>query len=66
MTQIQKIEQEIASLPRVELAKLRSWFDKFDAKEWDHQIEEDINLGKLDDVAGEAMESFKKGSFKEL
>ncbi len=66
MTQIQKIEQEIASLPRLELAELRSWFDKFDAKKWDQQLEEDVSLGRLDDIASTAIVDFKKGHFKEL
>jgi len=51
MTQVQRIEEEVASLPTAELAKFRSWFENFDAKAWDKQIEEDLTSGKLDDMA---------------
>lgn len=66
MTQVQRIEEEVASLPKVELAKFRSWFENFDAKAWDKQIEEDITSGKLDDMANKAIADFKAGNYKEI
>lgn len=66
MSQVQRIEEEVASLPKVELAKFRSWFENFDAKAWDKQIEEDIISGKLDDMANEAIADFKAGNYKEI
>jgi len=66
MTQVQRIEEEVASLPKVELAKFRSWFENFDAKAWDKQIEEDITSGKLDDIASKAIADFKAGNYKEI
>ncbi len=66
MTQVQRIEEEVASLPKVELAKFRSWFENFDAKAWDKQIEKDIASGKLDDVANKAIADFKAGNYKEI
>ena len=65
MTQVQRIE-EVASLPKVELAKFRSWFENFDAKAWDKQIEKDIVSGKLDDMANKAIADFKVGNYKEI
>jgi hypothetical protein len=66
MTQVQRIEEEVASLPKVELAKFRSWFENFDAKAWDKQIEKDIDSGKLDDMANNAIADFKAGNYKEI
>jgi hypothetical protein len=66
MTQVQRIEEEVASLPKVELAKFRSWFENFDAKAWDKQIEKDIDSGKLDDMANKAIADFKAGNYKEI
>jgi len=66
MTQVQRIEEEVASLPTVELAKFRSWFENFDAKAWDKQIEEDLTSGKLDDMANKAIIDFKAGHYKEI
>ena len=66
MTQVQRIEEEVASLPKVELAKFRSWFENFDAQAWDKQIEEDITSGKIDDIADKAIAEFKAGKYKEI
>lgn len=66
MTQVQKIEEEVASLPKLELAKFRSWFEKFDAQEWDKQIERDMTSGKLDDIANKAIADFKLGNYKDI
>jgi len=55
MTKIEKLEQEIANLSRTELAAFRQWFREYDAQEWDRQIEEDIESGKLDKIAEEAV-----------
>ena len=66
MSQVQRIEEEVASLPKIELAKFRSWFENFDAKVWDKQIEEDIASGKLDDMANKAIADFKAGNYKEI
>jgi len=66
MTQLQKIENEVASLTVNDLAKFRSWFEEYDAEAWDKQIEEDVFSGKLDDLANAAIAEFKSGNFKEL
>jgi len=66
MTQVQRIVEEVASLPKVELAKFRLWFENFEAKEWDKQIEKDISSGMLDDMANKAIADFKVGNYKEI
>ena len=61
-----EIEKAVSHLPRKDLAKFRSWFEKFDAVRWDKQMEEDVKAGKLDIIANKALEDFKKGKCKEL
>ena len=58
MHTIQKIKQEISILPTAELSRFREWFDEFDAKAWDKQIEEDSKLGKLDRRAKQATKKY--------
>lgn len=66
MTSIKEIESAIEKLTKDELAALREWFEKFDAKLWDQQFEEDASSGKLDRLANQAMADFKSGKCKEI
>lgn len=66
MASVREIEREIAALPPDGLAELRAWFEEFDAAAWDEQLEEDARSGKLDALAGEALEDYRKGRCKEL
>lgn len=66
MTKIQKIEKEVKSLSRKELAKFRGWFLEFDADAWDAQFEKDARTGKFDRVADEALEQHGRGESKPL
>ena len=61
MTTIEKLEREIEKLDRSELVTLRDWFRKYDAEEWDRQIEEDVRAGRLDKLADEALADYKAG-----
>lgn len=55
MSSLQHIESQIIALPEPDLRKFRSWFDEFDAQRWDHSLSADINNGKLDSQAAEAL-----------
>ncbi len=65
MTMI-KIEEEIKNLPVQELSKFREWFNQYDAKKWDEQIESNFTSGKLDDLASQAIKDFQENNFKTL
>jgi hypothetical protein len=52
---VETLENEIKDLSRDELTSFRNWFVKFDAAEWDRQIENDIKAGKLDQLAAKAL-----------
>ncbi len=63
---VEILEKEIQDLSRDELASFRNWFVKFDAAEWDRQIENDIDAGKLDKLAAKALAAHKRGESREL
>jgi hypothetical protein len=66
MTKIKEIEQAIAKLAPEKLAEFRAWFDEFDAQRFDAAIAQDIEAGKLDRLAEEALAEYKKGQSHEL
>ncbi len=66
MTSIKEIEKAIVELPREQLAEFRAWFEEFDAQLFDTAIAKDIEAGKLDRLAEEALGEYKKGRTREL
>ena len=67
MMLVQKIKKDVAELPEMQLKEFGSWFEEFDASEWDKQFENDVaSSGKLDNIANRAVSDFKKGKFKKL
>lgn len=60
-TKVELIENEIRSLDRGELANLRDWFARYDARQWERQIHADLAGGKLDELAAEALAEHKRG-----
>ena len=66
MTRLEKLEREIQRLGPEELATLRDWFRKYDAENWDRQIEDDVSRGKLDKLAEDSLAAHKAGRTKEL
>ena len=66
MISIEEIEKEIINLSHQDFSVFRKWFYKYDSDEWDKEIEEDANSGKLDKLAMEALEEHKSGRTKEI
>jgi hypothetical protein len=57
MTTMQAIEAAVEQLAPEQLApeqraEFRAWFEAFDAREWDLQMEQDLQSGRLDWLAG--------------
>jgi len=48
------------------MSAFRAWFRKYDSDEWDRQIEEDVQSGKLDSLAEEAVAAYRTGRAKEI
>ncbi len=66
MPSLQRIEKQVAALPEPDLRQFRSWFDAFDAQRWDHELSDDINSGKLDALAAEALAHYDADRCKPL
>jgi hypothetical protein len=66
MSTISEIESAVQKLSRSDLAAFREWFLGFDAEAWDRQFEEDVNAGRLDALADEAVRDFREGRCTEL
>ena len=66
MTKVEKLEREIRNLSAKELASFRAWFAEFDAVAWDHQIEADVEAGRLDQLADAALADHAAGRSRKL
>jgi len=66
MMGIEEIKMAIAQLPMPELVDFGVWYKEFEAQVWDKQIEEDIEAGKLDRLAKEALADFEANRCTEL
>lgn len=66
MTTVEEIEKAVARLDPEQLAKFRAWFEDFQARLFDEQIERDAQSGKLDKLAGEAVRAYREGRAREL
>ncbi len=61
MSTIQELEDAVRQLSPEERAAFRAWFAKFDAEEWDRQLEADIAAGRLDWLVAEARRDRQAG-----
>jgi hypothetical protein len=66
MSTITEIEQAVQKLAPQELAEFREWFARFDADQWDLQIERDATAGRLDALADEALDDVRQGRCRDL
>jgi uncharacterized membrane protein len=61
MTSVQAIEAAVEQLAPEQRAEFRAWFEAFDAREWDRQMEQDLEAGRLDWFAEEALDDLTAG-----
>jgi hypothetical protein len=66
MTTIEDIEKAVEELAPRELARFRTWFEAFEARQFDSVIERDSRAGKLDAHAEEALAAHRAGHSREL
>ncbi len=66
MTTVEDIKKAIEQLAPRELARFRAWFEAFDAKRFDAEIEQDALAGKLDAYANEALATHRAGHSRKL
>ncbi len=63
---IDEIKAAIESLPEDDYVELRQWFSEKDWQNWDKQIEEDSESGKLDFLLQEVFDEKEQGKLKDL
>jgi hypothetical protein len=61
MITVQAIEAAVEQLAPEQRAEFRAWFEAFDAHEWDMQMEQDLQSGRLDWLAEEALGDLAAG-----
>ena len=66
MATIQEIKSAIGSLPHQEYMQLLEWIHDKDWSGWDNQFEMDVNSGKLDFLAKEALEQKKNNKLQKF
>ena len=66
MTSAEDIEKAVELLAPRELARFRTWFEAFDARQFDAAIERDVRDGRLDAHAEEALAAHRAGRSREL
>jgi hypothetical protein len=60
MSTVKEIESAVSKLKPGELRSFRSWFQEFDAEDWDRQFADDVRAGRLDALANEALDGSLK------
>ena len=66
MTKLQLIQTEIETLTDNEFTYLKNWINELDAQQWENQIEEDSNSGRLDFLIEESLLEKSNGQLREL
>jgi hypothetical protein len=63
---IEEIKIAVTHLSPKELLNFRDWFDEYEAKIWDRKFEEDVNAGRLNQIAEKAIRAYEAGEVTEL
>ena len=65
MSTVQEIQSAVSHLSVEELTRFRAWFEEFDARLWEVQLEKDTRNGKLDELARQAIADLHAGKCTE-
>ncbi len=66
MSAVETITAAIAQLPPEQVAQVKAWLDERAEADWDAQIAEDEQAGRLADFAGRALEEHRSGRTRPL
>lgn len=58
---VKEIETAITQLSPTELADLMAWLAEYHAQEWDKQIEENLEAGRLDALLAQVNDEYDAG-----
>ena len=61
MSTVQEIENAVEKLSEEEFKNFRVWVDQYEADAWDQKIANNIESGKLDFLANEALSELQNG-----
>lgn len=62
MANVKELENAITNLSPEDYKELRDWFEEYEAEQWDKQFEKEVQSGKLDTLAKEAVQANKNGN----
>ncbi|MGB0133573.1 hypothetical protein [Dokdonella sp.] len=62
MTAVEQVQFQLSKLSRQELARFRTWYFNFDSEEWDRQVEQDADTGRLDAFGQRALQDHASGA----
>lgn len=66
MQTLADIEGAISLLSNEDIRSFRKWFIDFDNKEWDNEIFNDQQSGKLDDLISSALSDYRSGNVRKI
>jgi hypothetical protein len=66
MSTLKDIETAVEHLSEQDLTRFRSWFAEFDGDAWDRKLDADIEAGRLDRLADEAIREHREGRTTDL
>ena len=66
MSNVVELQRAILGLSEAEYTELRRWLVDEDWERWEREFEEDVQAGKLDALAAEALEAKTRGELKAL
>lgn len=63
---VNEIEHAISELPHSEIVELSVWFEEFESRLWDEQIEDDARSGRFEKLIDQAKADYDAGRCKSL
>ena len=66
MSTVAEIENALQMLPVDDARKVADWLQHYLDEKWDKQIDDDIAAGRLDQLAGQALDDYRAGRVKPL
>ena len=66
MSDVKDIEDAVAALAATDFARFREWFDALAAERFDDAIANDVSLGRLEQLAEQALSDAREGRVRDL
>lgn len=66
MSKVDELERAVSELTRDEFRVFRKWLEEYEEAAWDREFEEDVQAGRLDFLAEEAIEDLRLGRTRPL